>query len=152
MISNLLLHIIPIHGNHLSDLLPIQTSLHTRMIHNHPNIPLPGNLGKPGTTGAIPTTRHSRRDNGRTTRSPTINPKKRVNGSITPSHHTTTTPHMTIPLVPSRHSPPTLPIALTIPNVINDDPDPLNPDSPHFLQGMYPWIYMAAALLDGKQL
>ena len=152
MISNLLLHITPIHGNHQSHLLPIHTSLHILMIHHHPNMPLPGNRGQHGTTGATPTTLHSQRDNGRTTRSPTVNPTKRANGSTTPNHHTLTIPHMTLPPVQLRHFPLNLLIAIAIPNAINEDPDPLNPDSPHSPQGMYLWIYMAAASLDGKQL
>ena len=152
MISNPILHITPIHGNPQSNLLPIHTSLHTRMTRNHPNIPLPGNLGKIGTTGATPTIRHSRRENGRTTRSPTIHPTKRANGLTTPNNHILMIPHMTPPLVQSRHFPLNLPTATAIPNAINDDPDQLNPDSPRSLQDMYPWIFMVAASLDGKQL
>ena len=152
MISRPLLHITPIHGNPLSNLLPIHTSLHTRMIHNQPNIPLLGNPGKTGRTGVIPTTPQSRQEDGRTTRSPTIPPTKRVNGLTTPNHPFQMILHMTPPPVQSRHFPLNLPTAIAIPNATNDGHDQLNPDNPHSLQGMSPWTFMVAASLDGKQL
>ena len=152
MISKPVLHITPIHGNRQSNLLPIHSSIHMRMTPNPPNRPRRGNLGKLGTTGANPTTLHSQRESGRTIRSPTLQPTKRANGLITPNNPIPRTPHTTPPLVPSRHSLLNPPPTIEIQNVIIDDPDRPNPGSPHFPQGMYPWIFMVAAQLNGKRL
>ena len=144
----LTIHQIP--GNNPSNFHPIHTIPHIQMIHRLLNTPLPGNRGQHGPTGANPTTLPSQRDNGRTTRSPTISPTKRANGLTTRNHHMSTPPHMIPPLAPSLPFPPNLLTVIVIPNAINADPDLLNPDSPHSLQGMSHWIYMAPVSTDGK--
>ena len=97
----------------------------------------------------------NQRDSGKTTSIPTLQPTKRANGLITPNNPNNRipkTPHTTPPLAPSRHSLLSLPLTIEIPNVVIDDPDPLNPGNPHFLQGMSLWIFMVAAQLNGKRL
>ena len=138
-------------GKNPSNFHPTQHTPPIQTIHRHRNIP-PGSHGQNGQTGASPMILPSQRDNGRTTRSPTINPIPGANGLTTQSHHTLTLPNMTLPLVRSLHFPLILLTVITIPHANNADPDPLNPDNPHSLQGMSLWTYMEQASKDGSQM